>query len=115
MIMNVEIRLRLCIWHLDRRDLSIATYRATSRSHPVPATTNNTLLAAGAGERRRAQDLVDLRIGEDLLFAHDLEDALARLQRLGRQLGSLVVTDDGIERRHGPDARVHVMLEHVLV
>ena len=64
-----------------------------------------------APSSRRDQDLVDLRIGQDVLLAHQLDDALARFHRLGRELGRPVVADHRIERRDRADAGLDVVLE----
>src|SRR5262245_61537090 len=50
-------------------------------------------LPSRARQRGGVQNLVELSVGEDLLFAHDLEDSFTRFQGLGRELGRLVVPD----------------------
>src|SRR5687767_11851110 len=72
-------------------------------------------LTSLACQGRRVEDLVELFVGQDVLLADQLHDALAVLQRLGRKLGGLVVADDGIEGRHGPDAELDIVLEDVRV
>src|SRR5215212_3134903 len=69
--------------------------------------------ASRTGQCRRAEDLVDLEVGEDVLLPHELQDAVTRLQRLRGKLGRLVVADHGIERGDGADARLEVVLADV--
>ena len=54
-------------------------------------------------------------LGENVLLADDLEDALAALVGLVRQLGGLLVAQDRIERGDDADRRLHVVREHLLV
>src|SRR5690242_12849654 len=61
------------------------------------------------------QQVLDLVLGQDLLLADHLEDALAALVGLGRQLGRLLVADHGIERGHDADRGLHVVLELGLI
>src|SRR5215510_7691222 len=46
----------------------------------------------------RVQEVLDLLLGERLLLADDLEDALAALVRLVRELGRLVVAEHRVQR-----------------
>ena len=62
------------------------------------------VLASLARQRRRIQDFIDLRIGEDVLFANQLENAFASPQRFGSELGGAIVADDGIQRGDSADA-----------
>src|SRR3954470_1544579 len=71
--------------------------------------------ASGAGERGGAQNLLDLRVREDVLLADQLENPVARFQRLCRQLGRLVVSDDGVERGHRSDARLEIVLADIRI
>ena len=61
------------------------------------------------------QQLLDLFLGERVLLADNLQDALAALARLDSELGSLFVADDRIERGGEANGRFHVMREHFLV
>src|SRR5689334_13096062 len=64
------------------------------------------LLSSLTGERGGTQDLVDLRVGEDVLLTHELENALAGLERFGSKLRRFVVADHWVERRDSADARL---------
>ena len=63
----------------------------------------------------RVEQVLDLRLGQDLLLADDLEDPLAALVGLVGQLGRLLVAEHRIERGHDADRRLHVVREHLLV
>src|SRR5436190_2983680 len=67
------------------------------------------------GELRRIEQILDLSLGEDVLLANDLENALAALVGLVGELGRLVVADDRVERGDDADRGFHVVLEHLLV
>src|SRR4026208_2619876 len=63
----------------------------------------------------RVEQILDLCLGKNLLFANDLEKTFAALVGLIRELGRLVVAEYGIESRHDPDCRFHMSLEHTIV
>src|SRR5262245_47927581 len=67
------------------------------------------------GELHGIEQVLNLRFREHLLLADDLEDALAARVGFARELRSLLVADDGIERRHDADGRLHVVREHLAV
>src|SRR3954463_4549704 len=71
--------------------------------------------AVEIGQLDRIEQIGDLLLGEDLLFADDLQDPLAALVGLGGELGGLVVADDRIERRHDADGGLRVVLQHLFV
>src|SRR5436190_2479564 len=47
-------------------------------------------------ELHRVEEILDLSLGQHLVLPDDLEDALAALVRLVRELGGLLVPDDGV-------------------
>src|SRR5436190_20666863 len=80
---------------------------ATTRVCPPPETARHRMpcgsrlevpppLPSRARERGGIQNLIDLRVGEDVLLSHQLENALTRLQCFRRELRGLVVPDDRV-------------------
>src|SRR5690349_3348376 len=59
------------------------------------------------------EDLIDLRVAQDLLGADQLHDPLSGLHGLSSELGRALVPDDRVERRDRPDAALDIALEDV--
>src|SRR5271157_6309908 len=67
------------------------------------------------GHPRRVEDILDLLLRQLAARARDLDDGLAGLDRLLRDLGRLGVTDVRVERRGERDRALHVEVGALLV
>src|SRR4030095_9104973 len=97
-------------WPSARRPrTSLESSEAGSSLPPVSLLCGAILVLVKLRQLHRVEQLGDLRLSENLALANDLEDPLAALVRLVRQLGRLVVTQHRVERRRDADGGLHVV------